>query len=222
MRRPPTPATRRDWRGRRRRRHFPWPTVPSRRASASVALMTRAAPPGSYRTLFHANVVSPDSIGENSRIRLRRFSAASRSRRYSTGSSSLRSGPSSTIVDALAASSMVARSSPSTAGGNPSPSWASRRSIPTASASLAHAYRVLVGAAGPPRSPIAAGPPASSASRTNAAATPSAPFHDVSAKTDSPRTSGAPRRSAELTASKSNRPRSHSQPQLTGSESTPW
>jgi hypothetical protein len=48
-----------------------------------------------------------------------------------------------------------------------------------------------------------------------------APFHDVSVSPDSVRTSGVVRRSSELMVSKPKRPLSHSQPQLTGSLSTP-
>ena len=71
-----------------------------------------------------------------------------------------------------------------------------------------------------------AGPPAASASVTSWAAAVRATFHDVGTSPsgpapDSPRTSGAVRRSSLFTASKSKRPRSHIQPQLTGSESTP-
>src|SRR6478672_10229521 len=65
------------------------------------------------------------------------------------------------------------------------------------------------------------GPPESSASRTSRPAASRAVFHEVGESPDSLRTSGLARRSSDLMDSKLKRPRSHSQPQLTGSLSTP-
>ncbi len=150
---------------------------------------------------------------------------ASRRRRKRIGSSSLGSGPrSSTVPPAVQASSIVARGSPNTASaGSPSPIWASTLSEPiTPLASLTQAYAASLVRRAPPSTAKPSGPLRSTPARIAAAARLMAsPQVEGLRMRPSSRTSGPPRRSSLLTASKSKRPLSHIQPQLTASTSTP-
>ena len=125
-------------------------------------------------------------------------------------------------ADALAASLMVAVGSPSqTLGSSPSPIWASVLSVPmTDFASLAKAYWSSFVRRAPPMNPICAG----SYVRRRVAAVSSASDHDTVAGAEplAERICGCVRRPGAEMDSKLKRPLSHSQPQLTASESTPW
>ena len=155
-------------------------------------------------------------------IRVVRFSAASRNRRYSTGNSSFRSGASKITVADAHVSAIVACGSANTSAGNPSPSCASRAVMPRVSANFAHAYASSLVPRDPPMMPTASGPLSFNTVRRIRPAASSAFDHVVSASAPSLRINGACTRFLELTDSKLKRPRSHSQPQLTDSMSTPW
>ena len=172
--------------------------------------------PGSQRTERHACPVSPVSWLAISMMRRPRFVAASRRRMWRTGSSSLRSGARSTTVPAAHAESMVAWGSERTDAGRPSSICASRMVLPTASARRPHMNASSLVPRAPPRTATA--PP----DRISRATASSAADHEVAVSPPSRRISGVSRRSSEFTDWKLKRPRSHIQPQLTGSLSTPW
>ena len=117
-------------------------------------------------------------------------------------------------------SSIVAAGSETTvSAGRPSPSWQSTLSVPmTPLASFAHAYAASLVRRAPPSTPMAPGSAFESASPAAAKAS----DHDAPISSSRLRTSGSSSRSSCSIASKENRPLSHSQPQLTGSMSTPW
>ena len=127
------------------------------------------------------------------------------------------------MVVAAAASSMVAGAMPRTVGSSPSSSWASTLAVPTTSrASRAHAYASSFVPRAPPMTATDDGPPSASAALSRPAAASMAAPQLVGTRSSPWRASGAVSRSGEATASKAKRPLSHSQPQLTGSLSTPW
>ncbi len=176
------------------------------------------------RTERQASDVSPVATGPISMSRDRLRTTLSRRRRWRTGSSSLRSGPTTITVGAAAVLSIVALGRSRISAGSPSPSCASRCSMPTASASRAHAKASSLVPRAPPSRATRFTRPASIVVRSALATAARATVHEVSVRPDSwdsPRTSGVVTRSGELTASKLNRPRSHSHPQLTASLSTP-
>ena len=154
-------------------------------------------------------------------IRVWRFSAASRSRRYKTGSSSFKSGANNNTVRAAHTSAIVACGSANTSAGMPSPSCESRAVMPSASANLAQANASSFEPRAPPMMATASGPLSLITVRRMRPAASSADDHVASTSSPSLRTNGACTRFFEFTDSKLNRPRSHSQPQLTDSISTP-
>ena len=88
--------------------------------------------------------------------------------------------------------------------------------------SLTHAYWLSLVSRAPPMTAKPSGPLRSRPWRMAVAARRRASFQvAVLSVSPSSRTSGSPRRSSLLIASKSNRPLSHIQPQLTASLSTP-
>ena len=166
--------------------------------------------------------VSPEPVWVNSMIFAPERSAASRRRRWRTGNSSFRSGAMSTMVEAAAASAIVARGRSRRSRPTPSPRRASRRSIPSASASADHARASSFVPRAPPRIAIELAPLAASAERTRSEVRESADDQSVVASPSAVRMSGSAKRRSECTDSKLNRPRSQSHPQLTASSSTPW
>ena len=203
-------------------------TEPSRSCCASgsplVSKSVRvfAASPAWQRIECWAYDSLPVAVGPIWTTLVRPLVAAPRRRRCNIASSSLRSGPTISTVSASHASAIVAGGSPKTSSaGRPSSSCASMLSVPiTERAIFDQAYASSLVNRDPPMMPTPCGPAWPMASAAAASAEPqSVPSNCLWLSWS--RTSGMVRRSSLLTASKLNRPLSHSQPWFTDSTSTP-